>query len=123
MAIETPNPGWVALAWPETPNVMIGSTAVIATSSAANGNIGVFELTAKSVPGIEEVTGGVAARRLSQAAVSITAVRLQPSYTCNYVAHNPWHVSRRCSVDGCRQSAGPLFASQPMTWECCAGNS
>lgn len=88
MGIETPNPGWVALAWPATPNVMVGATAVIATSDSANGEIGVFELTAKSTAGIEEIPGA-AARRLSQAAVSITEVRLQRSYVSNYASHNP----------------------------------
>ena len=59
--------------------MMIGSTAVIATTSAGGGDIGVFTLDAKAVDQITEVDGAIAARRrLSQAAVTLTEVRPPP---------------------------------------------
>eukprot|EP00892_Ulva_mutabilis_P012398 jgi/Ulvmu1/9530/UM053_0019.1 len=79
MAIETPNPGWVAVGWPTTPGMMLGATAVIATTDAAAGDLGVFTLESKSVDGIVEMEGAVAAsRRLAEAApVTLTAASVE----------------------------------------------
>jgi hypothetical protein len=43
--------GWVAVAWTQFPGNMIGSNAVIVTSSAPNG-MGVYKLKAKEVSGV-----------------------------------------------------------------------
>lgn len=59
--------------------MMVGATAVIATTSAANGEAGVYSLDARSVDGVVEVPGAVTltagSRRLSQAAVNVYDVR------------------------------------------------
>lgn len=82
LAAETPSEtGWVALGFhPEGSPMMIGSTAVIGTGTAADG-VAVFDLNAKAATGIIEADGAttVAARRLRQASnipFSVTDVRL-----------------------------------------------
>lgn len=82
MAIESPSDaGWAALGFGSS---MIGSTAVIATTTAAAGGVGVFTLGQYSAAAITEVQGAVdasAGRRLSNAgpAFTITDVRTPPT--------------------------------------------
>eukprot|EP00892_Ulva_mutabilis_P009568 jgi/Ulvmu1/6984/UM033_0042.1 len=68
MAIEAPSDaGWASLGFGRG---MVGSTAVIATTSAAAGGIGVFTLDGQSSRAINEVTGATEAasgRRLADA--------------------------------------------------------
>lgn len=57
IATET---GWVGFGFsPEGSGRMVGSTAVIATESAANGAVGVFAINAYSASGLIEATGSV----------------------------------------------------------------
>jgi hypothetical protein len=51
--------GWVALGFPKAPGAMVDSTAVIATTSAANGQIGVFSLNGQSVAEVVEIPGAI----------------------------------------------------------------
>eukprot|EP00892_Ulva_mutabilis_P010891 jgi/Ulvmu1/8174/UM040_0071.1 len=82
LAVETPAEGWVAFAFAgDDPTSMVGATAVIATTDAANGQAGVFNLNGRSVDGVEEVPGAATLtagrRRLSQAAISVYDVEVE----------------------------------------------
>lgn len=83
MAFESPHgSGWAALGF--SSSGMVGSDAVIASTKAANGGIGVFNLGGFSPAAITEIPAAVAGsgRRLSDARPSFTIfdVRLS-SYT------------------------------------------
>jgi hypothetical protein len=76
MAAETPSTtGWLALGFhPPGSPMMPGSTAVIATSSAASRGVGVFDINDRSASAIVEATGattGPATRRLAQASSNV----------------------------------------------------
>lgn len=79
MAIETPSDaGWVALGFGTS---MINSQAVIATTSAAFGGIGVFNLGAYSVDDVTELPGAVqsgARRRLADADARFAITDVRP---------------------------------------------
>lgn len=70
IGVETPSDGYVAFAFAgDSPSQMIGATAVIATSSATDGEAGVYALTGKSNAAVVEVPSAVTTgpgRRLSQ---------------------------------------------------------
>lgn len=85
-AVVQDGPGWTAVAWPETPGVMIGSDAVIYTPGE-NNPIQVYDLTSKAPAGvvvsndafviddIEEIPGGFVFSRAASADFDPTATQ------------------------------------------------
>lgn len=55
LAVSMPSAeGWLALGVPTNGLMMVGTTCVIATTDAVNGEGGVFELTAQALSGVNE---------------------------------------------------------------------
>ena len=74
-----PGSGWVSLGFPATPGQMVGAVAVVATSDAAAGGAGIYELRGKDSSAVVEAGGGGGRRRLSQ---SYGAVASSISQVC-----------------------------------------
>lgn len=92
MAIESPHQGgWAALGFG---GGMIGSPAVIATTTAANGGIGVFNLEGYSSGAITEYAGAVAdssgsRRRLADTSADFTITDVRPPHSPVHWMHEP----------------------------------
>ena len=50
--------GWVGIGFPTSPGQMVGSTAVIATTSATNG-IGIYDLASTDISGVTQSSGAL----------------------------------------------------------------
>lgn len=87
MAIETPHPGgWAALGFGSD---MVGTDAVIATTRAGNGGIGVFNLNGYSSSAILEYPQAtMASRRLSQTTDAAPGFTISDVRTPMYLQHD-----------------------------------